>query len=434
MRNPIIEHFDIWTAAQSQKITSAGRRNNSTNHTSYGINKLRELILELAVHGKLVPQDPKDQPASVLLKNLSIEKERLIKAGEIKKHDPIKKVSEVEKPFDLPNGWEWARLPEVCTYKPGKTPSTKNPIYWSDNVADIPWVSISDMNNFGLITNTKKRITQIAIEHVFKYNIIPRGTLLMSFKLTVGKISILDVDAYHNEAIISILPFIGMNRDYLFKFLPNRALAGNTKSAIMGDTLNATSLSLLMIPIPPKAEQDRIVTKVDELMNLCDQLEQQQNDNNALHQILIRNLLVTLIKATNQDEFAEAWQRIAKHFDTLFTTEYSIDQIKQTILQLAVMGKLVRQDPNDEPASELLKMITKEKIRLVNKGKLKKEKLLPKINEALEPFKLPNGWEFVRLGDITNKIGSGSTPHGGKNIYVESGIPLLRSQNVWTRA
>ena len=109
-----------------------------------------------------------------------------------------------------------------------------------------------------------------------------------------------------------------------------------------------------MFPVPPLAEQHRIVAKVDELMALCDQLEQQQTDSNAAHQTLVETLLATLTSAANQDEFIEAWQRIANHFDILFTTEESIDQLKQTILQLAVMGKLVPQDPNDEPASALL--------------------------------------------------------------------------------
>jgi len=223
--------------------------------------------------GKLVPQDQNDKPASVLLKDIAVEKSKLAKKGKIFARKPVAVISEEEKPYELPVGWEWARFPDVCDYRPGKTPSTKNPTYWSESVEDYPWVSISDMNHFGEVEDTSKKITQEAVDQVFKYEPIPAGSLLMSFKLTVGKMSILKVNAYHNEAIISILPFSGVSRDYLFKILPTRAQEGNTKRAIMGHTLNATSLSLLLIPVPPAEEQHRIVAKVDELMALCDTLK-----------------------------------------------------------------------------------------------------------------------------------------------------------------
>jgi len=428
MVNFITDRIDIWTSAQIQKTNGAGRGNGSPNQNLHGIKKLRELILELAVRGKLVSQDPNDEPASVLLENIAKEKARLIKEGKIKKQKSPPEITENDKLFDLPAGWEWARLPEVSDYKPGKTPSTKNPNYWSDDSTGIPWVSISDMNHFGLIKDTNKRITNAAVDQVFKYDVIPIGALLMSFKLTVGKISILNVDAYHNEAIISIQPFTGLSRDYLFKFLPKRALAGNTKNAIMGNTLNADSLALLLIPIPPQAEQNRIVAKVDELMALCDQLEKKQTDINAAHQTLVETLLTTLTAATNQGEFTEAWQRIANHFDILFTTEQSIDQLKQTILQLAVMGILVPQDPNDEPASELLEKIVAERERLVKEGEIKKEKPLPEIDEDEKPFELPEGWVWARLQQIIHiSSGDGLT---AANMNKEGGIPVYGGNGV----
>jgi type I restriction enzyme, S subunit len=428
MVNLITEHIDIWTAAQTQKTNvGRGRGKNSNGQGLHGIKKLRELILDLAVRGKLVPQDPNDEPAGVLLERIAKEKAQLVKEGKIKKQKPLPEITEDEKSFELPVGWEWARLPDISVYKPGKTPSTKNPVYWSDDIADIPWVSISDMGHFGLVTDTNKRITQAAVDHVFKYDAISAGTLLMSFKLTVGKISILNIDAYHNEAIISIQPFTEISRDYLFKFLPNRALSGNTKSAIMGQTLNATSLALLLVPIPPKAEQRHIVAKVDELMTVCDQLEQQQTDSNATHQTLIETLLSTLTNAADQRESAESWQRIADHFDTLFTTEHSIDKLKQTILQLAVMGKLVPQDLNDEPASVLMEKIAKEKARLMKEGKIKKQKPLPEISEDEKLFELPEGWVWMRFNSIVQELKYGTSK---RSDYQIDGDPVLRIPNV----
>ena len=135
--------------------------------------------------------------------------------------------------------------------------------------------------------------------------------------------------------------------------------------------IEPTNLDPFPISIPPLSEQHRIVSKVDELMALCDQLEQQQTDHLAAHQILVQTLLSTLTQAADAAEFEQAWSRIADHFDTLFTTEASIDQLKKTLLQLAVMGKLVPQDPNDEPASFLLERVAIQKEKIGRQGNLK---------------------------------------------------------------
>ncbi|HGN9371457.1 TPA: restriction endonuclease subunit S [Citrobacter pasteurii] len=166
--------------------------------------------------------------------------------------------------------------------------------------------------------------------------------------------------------------------------------------------LNADKVRETFILVPPFSEQQRIVTKVSELMSLCDQLEQHSLASLDAHQQLVETLLTTLTDSQNADELAENWVRISEHFDTLFTTEASIDALKQTILQLAVMGKLVQQDPNDEPASELLKRIAQEKAQLVKDGKMKKQKPLPPISDEEKPFELPNGWEWCRIGNLVN--------------------------------
>lgn len=426
----LTKHLDIWTEAQVVKPKGGrGRGKKAADQSQYGIKKLRELILELAVRGKLLEQDPNDEPASVLLEKIAEEKARLIKEKKIKKQKKLPEIIEEEKPFELSEGWEWARLPDVCSYKPGKTPSTKNPVYWSEDENDMPWVSISDMEHFGRVSDTKKRITQAAIDQVFKYDVIPAGSLLMSFKLTLGKISILDNDAYHNEAIISIQPFSGIDKNYLFKFLPARALAGNTKNAIMGNTLNATSLALLLIPTPPEAEQQRIVAKVDELMALCDQLEQQQAGAKNTQQTLLTTLLTSLTTSANPTDFKQTWHLITQHFHTLFTTEDSINQLKQSILQLAVMGKLVPQDPKDEPASVLLEKIAKEKARLIKEKKIKKQKKLPEISEEEKPFSLPEGWEWVSLSHL-GVFSGGKTPSKMKKIYWDGHIPWVTPKDM----
>ena len=165
-----------------------------------------------------------------------------------------------------------------------------------------------------------------------------------------------------------------------------------------------------LIPLLSESEQARIVAKVDELMALCDQLEQQQETSITAHQTLVQALLDALTTASERDSFTAAWARIADHFDTLFTTEWSIDQLKQTILQLAVMGKLVQQDPNDEPASELLQRIAVEKARLVKIGQIKKQKALPAIKDHEKPFPLPEGWEWCRLDQTSFSSEAGWSP------------------------
>lgn len=164
-----------------------------------GVARARELILSLAVQGKLVPQDVFDEPAPALLKRIAAEKARLVKAGEIRKSAPLAPISKDETPFELPKNWAWTRLGEIAQFDLGRTPPTKEERYWDDN--GTPWVSIADMTHYGTIISTAKRVSDLAVEKVFPC-IVPAGTLLMSFKLTIGKVSLLGVDAFHNEAII----------------------------------------------------------------------------------------------------------------------------------------------------------------------------------------------------------------------------------------
>ena len=185
--------------------------------------------------------------------------------------------------------------------------------------------------------------------------------------------------------------------------------------------------SFYPLPIPPLAEQYRIVAKVDELMSLCDQLEQKSEASLAAHQTLVETLLATLTESADSRELAQNWARLAQHFDSLFTTQSSIDALKQTILQLAVMGKLVPQDPDDEPASVLLERIAAEKARLIKEGKIKKEKPLPTISEEEKPFALPDGWEWGRLADMFQFLNGYAFK---SEWFSPTGVRLLRNINI----
>ncbi len=231
--------------------------------------RLRQSILQEAIQGRLVPQDPKEEPASELLKRIRKEKEQLVKEGKLKKKDlESKPIEEDEIPFEVPEGWEWCHFGEIVNMQMGKTPPRGEAIYWEKGTDS--WVSISDMKDYGHITKTKEKVSKYAAENAFRKK-SPVGTLIMSFKLTVGRTSILDIPAYHNEAIISIFPYCDLNnsfRDYLFYLLPLLANLGDSKDAIKGKTLNSNSLYNLLIPLPPLSEQKRIVAKVEELFGV----------------------------------------------------------------------------------------------------------------------------------------------------------------------
>lgn len=167
-----------------------------------------------------------------------------------------------EVPFDLPDTWAWCRFLTIVNYRIGKTPARGETAYW--HPASIPWVSISDMKEYGLVQNTKERISNEASK-VFG-DIVPKGTLLMSFKLTVGRTAFLDINAFHNEAIISIFPYVApeVMKRYLFYTLPLLANMGDSKDAIKGKTLNSNSINNLLIPVPPVATQKAIINKIQE--------------------------------------------------------------------------------------------------------------------------------------------------------------------------
>ncbi|NRG06128.1 restriction endonuclease subunit S, partial [Vibrio coralliilyticus] len=193
--------------------------------------------------------------------------------------------------------------------------------------------------------------------------------------------------------------------------------------------INKTEYKNCQLPLPSLQEQNQVVAKINQLMTLCDQLEQQTEASIEAHQTLVEVLLNTLTSSENSDELMQNWARISEHFDTLFTTEESIDQLKQTILQLAVMGKLVPQDPTDEPAAKLLERIAEEKAQLIKEKKIKKQKTLPPISDDEKPFELPNGWSYVRLDDLCSTVSSGSTPPKTE-LSETDGIPFLKVYNI----
>ncbi|AKH70228.1 type I restriction modification DNA specificity protein [Spongiibacter sp. IMCC21906] len=420
----ITDNLDIWSSAVKAK-SSAGR-GTSKKIELYGIKKLRELILELAVRGLLVPQDPNDAPASELLKAITAEKSRLVEAGKLRRFESLPPVGDEEKPFEVPEGWCWERLGNVGLTQTGGTPKKADADHYGDFLpfikpGDITDGRINSYENDGLSEVGAKQLDRIAAS----------DSVLMVCIGTIGKCARVDRAVSFNQQINSVTPYVRIG-GYVEKVLQSsyfqRIALENSSSTTLA-ILNKGKWASIPFVIAPENEQRRIVAKVDELMALCDQLEQQQESSIGAHQTLVQTLLGALTKGCDREGFAAAWARIAEHFDTLFTTEWSIDQLKQTILQLAVMGKLVPQNPDDEPASELLKKIAAEKAKLIKEGKIKKQKPLPPISDEEKPFDLPKGWSYTRLDDICAWITSGSTPPKS-DFHETNGVPYLKVYNI----
>ncbi|HGU1584939.1 TPA: restriction endonuclease subunit S, partial [Escherichia coli] len=426
----IVDHMETWTSALQTRSTAG--RGSSGKIDLYGIKKLRELILELAVRGKLVPQDPNDEPASELLKRIAAEKAELVKQGKIKKQKPLPEISEEEKPFELPEGWEWVTLATVGEIVGGGTPKSDNPQFWAKN--GIKWITPADL--YGLkgkyITSGARDISPAGLSNS-SARLMPKGSVLFSSRAPIGYVAIADAELSTNQGFKSCVPYIKESAEYIYYFL--LASAKKIDAEASGTTFKEVSgaiVSKILLPLPPLSEQLKIVSRANELMSLCDQLEQQSLTSLDAHQQLVETLLGTLTDSQNAEELAENWTRISEHFDTLFTTEASVDALKQTILQLAVMGKLVPQDPNDEPASELLKRIAQEKAQLVKEGKIKKQKSLPPISDEEKPFELPEGWEWSYLSDI-GILARGRSKHRPRNdptLYADGTIPLVQTGDV----
>lgn len=382
-----------------------------------GVARLRELILTLAVQGKLVPQDPADEPAGELLQKIRAEKDRLIAEGKIRRDKPLAEIAEEEKPFGLPQGWEWVRFGDASINRDGE----RIPVSSSDRenrakTYDYYGASgvIDKIDGF-LFDKTLLLIGEDGA------NLINRSTPIAF--LAHGKYWVNNhahvIDTTHPELMTYLALFI--NAISLEPYVTGTAQP----------KMNQAKLNSIVIALPPLAEQSRIVTRVEELMRLCDALEAKGRLEAAQHAQLVSTLLGALTASATPDELADHWQRVAQHFDLLAGRPEAIDALEQTLLQLAVRGLLVPQDPADEPASTLLARIRTEKDRLIAEGQIKRDKPLPPITDDEKPFALPVGWEWVRCADYFVELCTG--PFGSvihQEDYVANGVPLINPSHM----
>lgn len=387
-----------------------------------GIAKLRELILTLAMQGKLVEQDPNDPPASEFLKEIEAEKQRLIAEKKVKKQKPLPPIKPEEVPYQLPQGWAWVRLDELGVSQTGTTPPSKNPENYGDH---IPFIGPGSIKNGNIDYSGQG----LSLDGLSKGRLIEKDSVLMvCIGGSIGKHAINQMDVTCNQQINTLTPFkplsvkytyFTMAADYFQRTVLNKA--GGSATPI----INKQKWSSIPIPLPPITEQHRIVARIDQLMKRCDELEKLRKDREEkrlqVHAAAINQLLDSPENI--------GWPFIQQHFGELYTVKENVAELRKAILQLAVMGRLVPQDPNDPPARELLKEIEAEKQRLIADKKIRNQKPLPPIKPEEIKHELPSGWEWVRLGDIGNWK-SGSTPSRSTPSYYGGDIPWVKSGEV----
>ncbi|MFM1908338.1 MAG: hypothetical protein RLZZ591_2015 [Pseudomonadota bacterium] len=367
LQPPLVRHFDLIAQAPG------------------GVARLRELILTLAVQGKLVPQNPSDEPASELLKKIRAEKDRLIAEGKIKRDKPLAEIADEEQPFELPHGWEWVRLGSVFTLEYGSAMPEKSRLH-----GDIPVYGSNGIVGF------------------HNESLIQSPSLIVGRKGSVGAVNMSLSAFWPIDTSYFVTPPSSIDLRFSYFLFVSLKLGKHDKAtAIPG--INRNDVYKEVVALPPESEQSRIVTRVEELMQLCNALEASGQLEAQQHAQLVNTLLATLSQSETPEALADNWQRIATHFDVLLDRPEAVDALEQTILQLAVRGLLVPQDPTDEPASVLLQKIRTEKDHLIAQGKIKRDKPLPPITDEEKPFELPWGWEWVRVGQASARVQYGIT-------------------------
>ncbi|PKL42564.1 MAG: restriction endonuclease [Candidatus Riflebacteria bacterium HGW-Riflebacteria-1] len=392
--------------------------------TPDGIKKLRELILTLAMQGKLVPQDPNDQPASELLKEIADEKARLIKAGKLKPQKPLPQIKPKEMPCAIPYNWQWVRLIDIAQYngRPNAKPEDLSSETWVLDLEDIE-------KETSVIL---RRATYAERLSKSSKSLFCKGDVLYGkLRPYLNKVVVAEEDGVCTTEIVPIVSFSGIFPVFLKYLLQRPAFLSYVNSLSYGvkmPRLGSDDAIASIHPLPPVAEQKRIVARIEQLMTRCDELENLRAERDKKRLETHAAAINALLSAGASENFNAAWRFITQHFDELYSVKENVAELRKVILQLAVMGKLVPQDPNDQPASELLKEIAAEKACLIKVGKLKPQKPLPPITEIEFNRNKPYGWVVRRFGDIfsleygDNLPSEKRTSSGEYPVYGSNGV------------
>ncbi len=413
--------------------------------TPDGIKKLRELILSLAMKGKLVKQDPNDKPASELLEKIETERQSLIKDGRISKKEALPSLEVENMPYEIPNKWVWCYLNDLCLIITDGTHQTPN-----YTVEGVPFLSVKNLSSGYIDFRNTKFISFEEHKELTKRCCPEKGDILLTKIGTTGiAVTINTTDVFSIFVSVSLLKLYNnyVYPEFITKLINSplvKKYSAEGTEGVGNKNLVLRKIKSFIVPLPPLNEQKRIVEKIDQLMALCDKLEAERNERDKSKIKIHSTAMNRLLSAPDSTAFNSSWSFITKHFSDLYSVPQNVDELKKAILQLAVMGKLVEQDVNDQPASELLKEIETEKERLVKEGKIKKQGILPSIKLDEVPYELPRGWEWVRLREICHDWGQ-KTPDerftyidvgsiDNINGSVASDVQILESSEAPSRA
>lgn len=353
--------------------------------------ELKASVLLYALQGKLVPHDPTEGTGHGEIEKMQRHKEHLQKAKEIKNEKPLPPVTDDEMTTDIPDNWCWERIGNIGSWSAGATPSRTNPDYYG---GDVPWLKTGDLND-GTVTSVPEYITDLALQKT-SVRLNPAGSVLMAmYGATIGKLGILAIPMTTNQACCACIPYDGMLNKYLFYFLMGNRL-NFIKMGEGGAQPNISKEKIVNFPIaiPPLAEQQRIVAKLEEILPLIDRYE-------------------------------AAWNKLEE-----FNKRFPMD-MQKSILQMAIQGKLVPQLPEEGTGEELFQQIQAEKQALIKAGKIKKEKPLPEITEDEHPFDIPDSWKWVRLSQLFSVLnGDRGKNYPAKSTLSHEGIPFISALNL----
>jgi type I restriction enzyme S subunit len=414
----LVENIALWSAADSVKTSKRGRASADSAHL-YGVAKLRAVILGLAVSGRLV-SGTRVEEASKLLTQIQDKKLELVSAGLVKKSKPLKPISSDEIPFDIPKHWVWVRLGEITNFGATEKRGSIGEDVWVLDLEDI------EKDTSKLLHRWRYSERQsLSDKNAFKSGDVLYGKL----RPYLNKVLVADEDGVCTTEILPIRcygPYIAEYFKYALKSPYFLKYADSISYGMKMPRLGTEGGRAALFPLPPLAEQAEIGEKINELMLLCDELEGGSLLLIETHKNLVKSFLKDLLNSDGAKKFDEGWERISNEFEILFTTEESIGELKLAIMRLAIMGKLVPQIGDEDSANLLMESIRNVVSHLVAEKLMRKGKdhAVVSIEEWTHPP--PEGWQWVRLGQIGD-WGAGATPLRGVASYYGGNIPWFKS-------
>ncbi|MBD8109678.1 restriction endonuclease subunit S [Priestia megaterium] len=398
-------------------------------NTPESVKALEDLILDTAVKGKLVSQNSNDEPASLLMEKILEEKKLLIEEKKIKKEKILPPISEEEKPYELPKGWEWVRLGSLSkqiTDGAHKTPNYIN--------SGVPFLSVKNISKGYMDFSNVKYIDEKEHLELIKRCKPEKDDILFCRIGTLGKAIRINVDTQFSIFVsVGLIKLIKqstakyiellMQSPYFYSQIEKVKVGGSHTNKI-----NLRDVPNFIIPLPPFAEQKRIIEKVSQLMSFCEELKKRLEKKQKIEDRVNMSTFASLEKSTVGEELQGNLQFIISNLHSICTNKKHVQQLRNAILSLAMKGKLVKQDKNDEPASVLIEKVKQGKEQLIKEKKIKKEKPLSEITEEEKPFELSKGWEWVRLSDITLKIVDGT--HHSPKSFTKGDYLYITAKNI----